>query len=304
MNSSANSARNFRLLSGLLWLSVPAEAALCAVSWHQLPDRLATHFDFQNRPNGWMSRPAWLTFSLTITMLLAATASWILRRIGKPGVAAWGLLAVFYLVLGTLVWATDSVIDFNVHGRPINVMPVVAASLASAIVVVVLALATRRGTKLSAPTVFADEVHQSALWGIVLATPSVAFAVLASKLPLLGLRVAIGLAIAMLLAGAALAWSGFHYIFSPAGVEIRTLGFRLRSIPAYGIRTYAVDRWNALGGYGIRGVGRGRAYVWGNRGVRIQTTEGEVFLGHSQPEKLMRDLDLVVRDGATHDDKF
>lgn len=56
-----------------------------------------------------------------------------------------------------------------------------------------------------------------------------------------------------------------------------------------------VDGWSAVGGYGIRGLCNRRAYVWGNRGVRIQTREGEVFLGHAEPEKIVRDLDLLTR---------
>ena len=36
-----------------------------------------------------------------------------------------------------------------------------------------------------------------------------------------------------------------------------------------------------------------RAYVWGNKGVRVKTTEGDVFLGHSQPERIVHDLDAM-----------
>ena len=34
-------------------------------------------------------------------------------------------------------------------------------------------------------------------------------------------------------------------------------------------------------GYGIRGIGERRAYVWCNSGVRIMLSDGEVFLGHT-----------------------
>jgi len=96
-------------------------------------------------------------------------------------------------------------------------------------------------------------------------------------------------------------WLGFHYFFRNSGVEIRTLGFRLRSIPRDDIKQYAVESWNPLRGYGIRGIGDNRAYVWGNQGVRIQTTRGEVFLGHSEPQRIVNDLDamkLVRRESS------
>jgi hypothetical protein len=48
-----------------------------------------------------------------------------------------------------------------------------------------------------------------------------------------------------------LAWSGFHYRFTAHGVEISTLGFRLRSIPLQNIKAYAVAPWNLLYGYGF-----------------------------------------------------
>jgi hypothetical protein len=301
MKSPRDRTRSFRVLAELLWLAVPAQAAVWLLAWHRLPERLATHFDLENLPNGWMSRPEWLIFSLAFTALLSATATWTLRRVHKPDAAAWGLLALFYAISGTLVWVGDAVIEFNAYHHPINVMPAVAAGVISAALLAVVALITNRGAQLSLPTILADEVHQSPAVALLLAAPSIALAALAASVPVPALRLTIGLVTAMTLAGAALAWSGFRYFFSPTGVEIRSLGFRLRSIPAREIKTYAIERWNRLDGYGIRGVGNRRAYVWGNRGVRIQTIEGEVFLGHSQPEKLMRDLDLVVRDRALHD---
>jgi hypothetical protein len=48
-----------------------------------------------------------------------------------------------------------------------------------------------------------------------------------------------------------------------------------------------------LRGYGIRGIGNTRAYVWGNRVVHITTLEGEVFLGHNDPARIVRDLDML-----------
>ena len=92
---------------------------------------------------------------------------------------------------------------------------------------------------------------------------------------------------------AAFAWNGFQYNFGPGGLEIRTLGFRLRSIPLAQIQSYGVERWSLLRGYGIRGVGGSRAYVWGNKVVHIRTPQGEVFLGHGDPEQIVRDLDMI-----------
>jgi hypothetical protein len=113
-------------------------------------------------------------------------------------------------------------------------------------------------------------------------------------MPRNGLRSVMALPVVLLLGAAALAWSGFHYRFTGHGVEISTLGFRLRSIPLQNIKAYAVAPWNPMAGYGIRGIGERRAYVWGNTGVRLMLSEGEVFLGHREPERIMNDLNLIT----------
>jgi len=145
-------------------------------------------------------------------------------------------------------------------------------------------------------TNFAEEQHGSVMWALVMIVPGFGMLLFAGNVPLAGIRLTLIVSAIILFAAAAMAWNGFHYSFSPAGIEIRTLGFRVRSVSAADIRSYAVDRWNVIGGYGIRGLGNRRAYVWGTRGVRIKTTQGEVFLGHSEPEKIIRDLDLVTRN--------
>ena len=39
------------------------------------------------------------------------------------------------------------------------------------------------------------------------------------------------------------------------------------------------------------------AYVWTHRGVRVETNDGWVFLGHPEPEKIVHDLDAMMRAG-------
>lgn len=290
---NSHSQTYFRALTWLQWLVLPVIAGLFAVSWNQLPARLAAHFDFNNQPNGWMPREACLVMLLVIGTLMVTTAVWVLSRVSVPDAAAWALMLLFYVIIGTLLWAANSIIAYNTVGTPVNVVPVLASGIGAAVLVVVLALATRRGSKLPQTNLIAEETHSSLLFTALLGIPAIGFTVLAANMPEVWLRIVMGFALLMMMVATAMAWSGFHYLFSPAGVEIRTLGFRLRSIPAADIRNYVVDRWNVMGGYGVRGVGGLRAYVWCNRGVKISTSAGEVFLGHSEPERIVHDLDLV-----------
>jgi hypothetical protein len=92
----------------------------------------------------------------------------------------------------------------------------------------------------------------------------------------------------------AMAWGGFQYLFLSRGVDVRMLGFRLRSIPKEAILSYSVEPWPFIRGRGIRGIGSTRAYVWGNRVVHIRTSNGDTYLGHTDPGRLVRDLDRVT----------
>lgn len=92
----------------------------------------------------------------------------------------------------------------------------------------------------------------------------------------------------------ALIWSGFQYRFYRHAVEIRALGYTLRTIPRQQIMSYSIEPWSLLRGYGIRGIGNTRAYVWCNKVVHIKTTNGEIYLGHDDPQRIVRDLDRVT----------
>jgi hypothetical protein len=151
-------------------------------------------------------------------------------------------------------------------------------------------------------TAFAEEKHGSLAWGLVMFIPALGMLAFSARVPIPGMRLTLVASAIVLIGASAMAWSGFRYSFSSSGLDIYTLGFRVRSIPAADIRSYAPDRWNVIGGYGIRGLGSRRAYVWSNIGVRIKTTHGEVFLGHDDPQRIVRDLDMVT--GGVAANKF
>lgn len=284
----------YRLFGLAIWLVLPVVALRLFMVWERLPLRLATHFDLAGRPNGWMSPNAFLVFILVTLTAAAATSTIVVYRVSQPDLSAWTLLGFLYVVTGILYGAADGIVNYNLYGRGVHVLPYLIAGFGSMFVVLVMYIGTRRGPQLPAENLIADEVHASRLWAMVMALPIVLMAMLAVSAPNLVVRLVLVIPILLLLMAVIMAWSGFHYIFSNSGLEVRTLGFRLRTIPAAQIRDYGVDNWSAAGGYGIRGVGNKRAYVWGKKGVRIHLWDGEVFLGHGEPERLVRDLDAVM----------
>jgi hypothetical protein len=142
--------------------------------------------------------------------------------------------------------------------------------------------------------VLAEETHSGRAWSLIillaLLGPMIGVALVPSTVG----RWAVALVGVIAIGTFAMSWSGFQYRFLRHGVEIRMLGFRLRSIPKQSIVSYSIEPWAFIQGYGIRGIGNSRAYVWCNKVVHIKTSNGEIFLGHNDPERIVRDLNLVT----------
>ena len=142
--------------------------------------------------------------------------------------------------------------------------------------------------------VIAVETHSSPLWGLIILLAVVGPAVSVALVPSAPARAALAVVAVIGLGAFAMAWGGFQYRFLRHGVEIRTLGYRLRTIPKQEIVSYSIEPWSLMRGYGIRRRGNLRAYVWGSKVVHIKTTNGEIFLGHGDPERIIRDLDRMT----------
>jgi hypothetical protein len=142
--------------------------------------------------------------------------------------------------------------------------------------------------------VLAEETHSGRVWSLIillaLLGPMIGVALVPSTVG----RWAVALVGVIAIGTFAMSWSGFQYRFLRHGVEIRMLGFRLRSIPKQSIVSYSIEPWAFVRGYGIRGIGSSRAYVWCNKVVHIKTANGEIFLGHRDPQRIVRDLDMVT----------
>jgi len=142
--------------------------------------------------------------------------------------------------------------------------------------------------------VLAEETHAGRIWGLLIMPALIAPAISVAYYPASPARFALVIVVLIGIPALALILGGFQYRFLRDGVEIRTLGFCLRSIPRQAIVSYSVESWSLPRGYGIRGMGNTRAYVWGNKVVHIRTTNGDVFLGHSDPQRIVRELDRLT----------
>jgi hypothetical protein len=289
-------SQNFRLLAALPWLALVYVASRYWQVWDRLPARMATHFDASGRPNGWMSREVALGFMLGVLVFVLIAFTLILARVRRTEAGSWAFLALFGLAAGTICWINESLLAYNLEGNPVQVGPVLIVTFLTVLIVIAVLLGSKRGVTLPGTPVITEEVHAVPAWALVFALPLLIELAAMVAIRNTAVRIGLGFGLVLFSTVAAGAFRGFQYVFTDAGLEVRTLGFRLRSIPSGQIKSYEISRWNPLGGYGIRGIGDRRAYVWGNRGVRIETTEGEVFLGHRRPERVIHDLDLMTHN--------
>jgi hypothetical protein len=279
--------RLFTILTALMWLALPLTALRYAQSWNALPAGVATHFAANGQPNGWMSRSTALYYALGVTafvlVIFTAIAIAILRQKRAIDNSSIAILGFFYVILAGLFYVNNGIVEYNLTGAPVPIAPVLLGVPLAIVIFTIIYLRAQRGTALPDTPTLAEESHGSRAFAVLFLSIGLIELAAAYAIPLRGARIGMALSSAFFLLIAVHTWSGFHYRFTPAGLEISTLGYRLRSIPQAQIADYRPEKWMALRGYGIRGVGKTRAYVWGSDVVHITTLDGEVFLGTNDP---------------------
>ena len=287
--------RLFQFAVVFLWLALPLVHLQYRQVWERLPERVAAHFNAASQPNGWMSREASLHFILGMLAIVLAVSTLALLAVSWREVSlfAWALWGFFLLLIAFLISVNQAILDFNLSGAPIHPERMLVAMPVIVIALIVTYLMSHRQPPLPDGETLVVETHGGGPWSavifIALLGPVLAIALAPghSLWPMIPVGVIGVFAFAM-------AWSGFQYRFRTHGVEVRLLGFRLRSIPRSSIVSYVIEPWAFIRGYGIRGIGRTRAYVWCNKVVHIKTSNGDVYLGHKDPERIVRDLDQMM----------
>jgi uncharacterized membrane protein len=154
----------------LMWLALPITALRYWLAWDQLPLRMATHFDINWQPNGWMTREVSLRFALGITVFLLVifTGVWLaIQKRKASGTFCWVLLGFFYLILGIAYFANSSVLEYNLNGQRIVLGPVMALVPLAIVALIAVYVGTQRGKQLPAQDWTATETHASALLAAV-----------------------------------------------------------------------------------------------------------------------------------------
>lgn len=304
-----------RILSWLPMAGVAGLAIRTALVWDQLPAVVASHFRADGIANGWMPRDQFFVMFFAVTVPIVVLLAIICDRAGrdKP-MTTLGLLALDWLVSALLISVFWGAIDANLYARPLAIFPVWIVIVALIPVTVAIGIDWRwwlsRHRKealrqIGGPAqLIAEERHGSSTMALVLlliGAAVLAFIITTSvhKGPA-PFPVILALAVVALAVGvsALWAWLGFVYRFTSAAVEIRAFGLLLRRIPLSQIKEFnaeAVSPLTDFGGWGIKGFGSTTAYIWGGKSaLHIKTYTGDVYLGHPDPDRLVRDLEQVM----------
>ena len=293
----------------LVLLLPPWLLALSAAAWAlavrtRLPERLVIQLDGSGAPGRDLPRDLALVLMGLFVLGELLVLSWLARLLARgmrSAPAALAGAAIILMIVAGEVGLLIELLRFNLDGTPLRwgallLAGGIGALLPAALAVLGLGAAGERGPAAAAESIAGwdrevrVEIHRSALrfWinlpfagGLVvgwIAAPHPVWRALVALLALL-----VGWALALIVAG-------FRYEFSEAGLRVLGLGRLLVRVPRTEVLAWEVRPVRPLldfGGWGIRGGGSTRAFIWsGRRALRLLTTTGTIWLGHDDPDRL------------------
>ncbi len=286
------------------WLGL---VAMLADIWHvygRLPAVMASHFNIAGLPNGWAPKQQLFSLIVPIVFVMLCFFTFLLSRFPRISGLGWLLLVADYWSIGFMLGLVHAILRVGLGEAKTLEFPAGGWSLLMGAVLVIGEIgrirAIRKRANADHGTFVAEERHGSALMASVLAAISVVIVLIASVLPTPNTARVVAVTVSAILLGCAIwAFTGFVYRITTAGLEIRMLGVPIRFISAKEVDSYGVEGCNPLtdfGGWGIRGIGHMRAYIWGgNRCVHLRTFGGdEIYLGIDDPDRMARELEAVL----------
>jgi hypothetical protein len=276
--------------------------------WSQLTSRVAVHFDAYGTPNGWAGKDVFAFVALASLAGAAAVFTACLRvyrRRGGPMIPS--LYSLYYgmvLFLSALFW---QVIWYNLQGREFSLALSACVGLGGAGLGYWVGR-SRPEVRSAAAAELAIDAGDKNIIGIdVHRRPILIVGMLAALVSMvqffpgqgspMAARVLMVAVVAAFGYFTLLAATGFSYVVSKDGVQVRGLFRVLRTIP--GREILGIDIQPAPPGrYGIR-IWKGNvAYYWGGkRTVRLRMAQQNVFLGSNHPEYLLKLLQEMMADG-------
>lgn len=285
------------------WLGLVAMVFEIWSRYDQLPARIASHFNAAGLPNGWAPKNEFFTVIVPMSVVFLALFTFLASRFESNSGLGWVTLIAEYWGTGLFAGLTHATLRFAMGETTTLNFPFAFWNVVCLVALVVGEVVRISGLRQRADAtngrLIAQESHSSPKLGSAFLIISLCACAAAVGTGARGTVLAVLAPIALILVGCA-AWvfTGFVYRITTAGLEIRTFGLPIRFIPAADIEWVRAQSCNPLtdfGGWGIRGIGKMRAYIWGGRRcVHIHTHGGDdIYLGTAHPDRMVRELEMV-----------
>ncbi|HSZ00150.1 MAG TPA: DUF1648 domain-containing protein, partial [Terriglobales bacterium] len=183
----------FQTLTWLMWAALPVTAFRFWAAWDRLPLRMATHFNVNAQPNGWMPRATALYFALGVTALVVAVftvISYVAHKTHAPDLLSWSLLGFFYLIIGFVYAGNSGVVQYNLDGQRMGLDLWTVCVPVATIALLAIFVGTKRGASLPFAAVIAEESHGSRAWSLLFIALLLAQLVAAVVIPAPPIRIA------------------------------------------------------------------------------------------------------------------
>ena len=297
-------SRNWKIAMAVPWLAFVAMLVDIGRAYDQLPAVIASHFNAAGIANGFAPKQPVFTTIIVIALGLLCIFTFLLTRFPQISGLGWLVMVGEYWGIGLLVGLTHATLRVGLREAATLDFPIGIWSLIMGGALVIGEIGrirtVRRHADAHGGQFIAEEVHGSQKMGgsfLLFAVVTCSAAVVVGAR---GVAVVVLATVGILMLGCAIwAWTGFQYRITTAGLEIRMLGMPIRFIPAMDIQSIQAQDCNPLtdiGGWGIRGIGKMRAYIWGgNRCVHVRTHAGdEIYLGVADPDRMVRELESMT----------
>ncbi len=286
------------------WLGLVAMIYETWSVYDRLPPVIASHFNAAGVPNGYAPKEQFFTIIVPIAFGLLCLFTFLASRFDSKSGLAWLLLIAEYWMIGIFVMLTHGTLNVALKQAATLDFPMGVWSVVCGVLLVGGEVIRIQGVKKRANAhgggLIAEFTHNSptmaAVFVVIVVGLMLVGVTLNLKGPAFGIPMVVGV---IMLACAAWALSGFTYRITTAGVEVRSFGMPFRFIPASDIQSFEARTCNPLtdfGGWGIRGIGKMRAYIWGGkRCVHIRTNAGdEIYLGLAEADRMVRELEQMA----------
>ena len=296
--------RRWRFATLVPWLGLLLMIAEIAYDYPQLPAVVASHFNAAGVANGWAPKQQFFSIVVPIATMFLAIFTFLVSRFPQISGLGWLVMICEYWGAGLFAMLTHATLRYNLGQAQTLEFPLVTWSLIMLGALVIGEVGRIRTlskrSNAGQGSVIAQHRHGSQAMAAMFGGMGAASIALPTALNAVGVaRNVLALVGLLMIACAIWAYSGFVYRVTTAGLEIRMLGMPIRFIPAGDITDVESRSCNPLtdfGGWGIRGMGNMRAYIWGgNRCVQIHTHSGDkIFLGLAESDQLARELESVL----------